>query len=38
MAHNVGGPETRKYLDGGGGNPPGPLKFLKVGGYNLNIE
>jgi len=37
MAHNVGGPQTRKYLDRGY-NPPGPLKFLKLNEYNLDIN
>lgn len=37
MAHNVGGPETRKYLDRGY-DPPGPLKFLKLNNYNLDLK
>ena len=37
MAHNVGIDATRKFLNEGT-NPPGGLNFLKVGGYNLQLE
>jgi hypothetical protein len=37
MTHNAGDGATRAYL-ARGNNPPGGLKFLKIGGYNLNLE
>jgi len=37
MAHNSGGANTKAYLVRGT-NPPGGVKFLKIGGYNLNLE
>jgi len=38
MCHNAGIGATQQYLARGGGNPPGGLKFLKLGGYDLNLE
>jgi hypothetical protein len=38
MCHNAGTGATLSYLQSGGGNPPGGLQFLKIGGYNLNLE
>lgn len=37
MAHNAGVENTRAYLIRGN-DPPGGIKFLKIGGYNLNFE
>jgi hypothetical protein len=37
MAHNAGAENTRAYL-ARGNKPPGGVKFLKIGGYNLNFE
>lgn len=37
MAHNAGIEATRAYLQRGS-NPPGGTLFLKVGGYNLQLE
>jgi hypothetical protein len=36
MTHNAGDAATRAYLSRGS-NPPGGVKFLKIGGYNLNF-
>lgn len=38
MTHNAGSGAVRSYLQRGGGNPPGGLRFLKIGGYNLNLN
>jgi len=38
MSHNAGIGATQQYLARGGGNPPGGTKFLKLGGYDLNLE
>ena len=37
MTHNAGAENTRAYL-ARGSNPPGGVKFLKIGGYNLNFN
>ncbi len=37
MTHNAGAENTKAYL-ARGNNPPGGTKFLKIGGYNLNLE
>lgn len=36
MTHNAGAENTKAYL-ARGSNPPGGVKFLKIGGYNLNF-
>ena len=37
MAHNAGIEATRNFLNNGT-NPPGGLTFLKLGGYNLQLD
>lgn len=37
MTHNAGAENTKAYL-ARGNNPPGGTKFLKIGGYNLDLE
>jgi hypothetical protein len=37
MTHNAGAENTKAYL-ARGSKPPGGVKFLKIGGYNLNFN
>jgi len=38
LCHNAGVGAAQQYLARGGGNPPGGLKFLKLGGYDLYLD